>query len=205
MRDSGALAPEPARSDLEARHPDECSAGMPDAAGCDPAQLADLGRGADVGPTGESDPGDGLEVRTEESSGARSGTRRRSALTSPAGPGPTSSAIDGLCEEVEGDSAIVDRFVLDYLGLLEQRLSSVSALLGTADATDALRVRILSLETTSAMIGAGEVVTAAQTLRLSVLRGETDCYLEVYAQLEAAVAALQATLGAQGFSVRPAV
>ena len=106
---------------------------------------------------------------------------------------------------MEGDTAIVEAFVSDYLGLLDQRLASVHALLSSGDTSDDLRVSILSLETASAMIGAADVVTAAQALRLAVLRRETSLARGLYTQLEAAVAALRVSLGGQGFRCRPAV
>lgn len=175
------------------------------AAAAAPEDVVGVGRGADVDPADEPAPTGGLEVWTEESSGARSSTRSGSAPTSPAGPGPTNSAIEQLSADVQGDSAIVETFVSDYLGLLDHRLSAVEDLLAATDATDALRVRILSLETTSAMIGAGDVVHAAQALREAVARCETYRTRALYAQLETDVAALRITLGKQGFRYRPAV
>jgi hypothetical protein len=87
-------------------------------------------------------------------------------------PGPASSVLERLSVDV-ADEAAVERFVDDYLRLLPSRLSKVQRLLSGAD-LEATRVAILSLETTSAMLGGVDVVLSARALRHAVQSGDHD-------------------------------
>jgi hypothetical protein len=74
------------------------------------------------------------------------------------------SELGPLASEVGHDTGIVERFVGDFLALLDQRLDSVTASLAVADHESAV-VTLRSLETTGAMLGARELVRASWELR----------------------------------------
>jgi len=76
--------------------------------------------------------------------------------------------MERLTHEVDDDADIVGQFVADYLGLLDHRMARLRQLLASHAAVETIRVHILSLETTSAMLGAGEVVARASALRQAV-------------------------------------
>ena len=90
---------------------------------------------------------------------------------SPADPGPItpirSTQLGELANEVGHDTGIVERFVLDFLELLDQRLAAVNEALAEADDEGAITV-LRSLETTGAMLGASELVDATAALRRAV-------------------------------------
>jgi hypothetical protein len=69
------------------------------------------------------------------------------------------------------DTAMMARFVRDYLGLLDER---VTAITGQLEAGNDLTVHIslLSLESTSSMVGAKELAKIAGLLRGAVERGQ---------------------------------
>lgn len=137
--------------------------------------------------------------------GAASGDRSAPSTGSPTAEHPVLGSDPGLrrlAAELGNDYAIVERFVRDYLSLLDHRLAGLTALLGGGDA-DATRLWILSLETTSAMLGAGEVVSAARAVRDAVETGHRTVAEERFPALERAVRELQAALTAQGFSAQP--
>ena len=120
-------------------------------------------------------------------------------------PGPqqsTSSGLRRLAAEVGNDFSVVDRFVCDYLGLLDHRMDGLAELLA-GDDPQATRIWVLSLETTSSMLGATEVVNTAAALRALVEAGDDEATLAGYRRLEAAVGRLRASLNELGFSARP--
>jgi hypothetical protein len=72
-----------------------------------------------------------------------------------------------LANEVGHDTGIVERFVVDFLTLLDQRLAAVTEALADSDNDGAITV-LRSLETTGAMLGAEELVQATTALRNAV-------------------------------------
>jgi hypothetical protein len=150
----------------------------------------------------EADPVATGGVRTGETSGDRSAS---SLGSRPAGR-ETSTLVDPglrrLAADVGDDYAIVERFVTDYLGLADRRLSGLDELL-EADDVEATRLWVLSLETTSAMLGASDVVSAARVVREAVERGQDSAARQAFPLLQQAVRRLQASLAAQGFTAQP--
>jgi hypothetical protein len=142
--------------------------------------------------------GDDGQPATEEVSGIRSVAASGSVPASST-PGPTSSVLRQLASDVQGDTGIVEQFVSDYLSLLNARLGTLQRLVTTTD-DDATVVSILSLETTSAMIGAGGVVSAAHTLRTAVEEHHQERIEDAFLQLQEAVTDIRAALGDLGFS-----
>ena len=90
---------------------------------------------------------------------------------SPAGPRPItpirSTQLSELANEVGHDTGIVERFVVDFLTLLDQRLAAVTEALAESDNDGAITV-LRSLETTGAMLGANDLVEATTALRRAV-------------------------------------
>lgn len=76
-----------------------------------------------------------------------------------------------LYEDVGHDQVVVRRFVTDYLALLDARIATIRADLQAGD-DDATQVSLLSLETTSVMIGASAVADAARAVRIAVEHGD---------------------------------
>ena len=121
----------------------------------------------------------------------------------PAGPQQsTASGLRRLAAEVGNDVSVVDRFVCDYLGLLDHRMDGLAELLA-GDDPQATRIWVLSLETTSSMLGATEVVSTAAALRALVAAGDDEATMVGYRVLEAAVSRLRTSLNELGFSARP--
>ncbi len=140
-------------------------------------------------------------VRTESTSGIWSAPTRGSVLAGGT-PGPTSSALTQLTSDVQGDSTIVEKFVVDYLSLLDDRVYRLSRLLhGTDD--DATLIAILSLESTSSMIGATEIVTVAPALRAAVESDQYECREAALERLQDAVAGVRTSLANLGFNAVP--
>jgi uncharacterized alpha-E superfamily protein len=69
-----------------------------------------------------------------------------------------------MCSSLHLDAPVVRRFIADYLRLLEGRLQRIEDHLRTGD-TAAATVVLLSLATSSAMLGAWGVAEAADQLR----------------------------------------
>lgn len=67
------------------------------------------------------------------------------------------------------DDAIMARFVRDYLGLLDERVATIAAQLESGNDLTA-HISLLSLESTSAMVGAKELASIAGLLRGAVER-----------------------------------
>ncbi|MFC7625538.1 hypothetical protein [Microlunatus sp. GCM10028923] len=83
---------------------------------------------------------------------------------SDAGSGP---ALVELTKEVGGDTAVVWQFVSDYLDLLEHRVTAVTSAVSAGNAERA-EVALLSLESTSLMVGADAIVRAVRPIRAAV-------------------------------------
>lgn len=77
------------------------------------------------------------------------------------------AALRRLREELQDDAA-ADRFVADFLELLDRRLVEVDRLVGRARTREDAITALLTIETSGRMIGADELVAAATALRLSL-------------------------------------
>ena len=126
----------------------------------------------------------------------------RSVLGGSAGSGPTGAALVKLGHDL-GDSAVVHRFVCDYLGLFESRLSILGRALERGDTETAL-VSILSLESSSAMVGADGVVTAVQGIRDALPQDREAAGGVLLDRLVDEVDEERRRLDRQGFSCPPA-
>jgi hypothetical protein len=140
--------------------------------------------------------GDGLASRTGELSGKRSGEGRS---VSTQASGPIGPQLAKLYEEVGRDEQIVARFVNDYLSLLDSRIATIFADLASDD-DEAPLISLLSLETTSVMIGALGVVEAARALRLAVEDNDRSATHALFDALLIETAALRADLERAGYS-----
>lgn len=140
-------------------------------------QKPEADRDADVVVASEELPvrGDRHSVVTGVS-GMRSRSEGGSVLAKPAQPGPASSRPGGTtdCRSVlhrfvadVGDVAIVEQFVADYLRLLDQRIATLDRLLSGTD-TEATAISLLTLETSSAMVGGRDAVVATRAVRHAV-------------------------------------
>jgi hypothetical protein len=69
------------------------------------------------------------------------------------------------------DDAIMARFVRDYLALLDERIATITTQLESGNDLTA-HISLLSLESTSSMVGAKELATIAGVLRGAVERGQ---------------------------------
>ena len=86
-------------------------------------------------------------------------------------PGPV--ALPTLEENVSAveDTAIMARFVRDYLELLDQRVTTITDQLESGNDLTA-HISLLSLESTSSMVGAKELAKIVGLLRGAVERGQ---------------------------------
>ena len=80
--------------------------------------------------------------------------------------------------------AMMARFVHDYLELLDHRVASIQNHLEQRNFMTA-HVALLSLESTSVMVGAEDLAQAAGRLREAVEQGERDTVAELLAQVSA--------------------
>lgn len=69
------------------------------------------------------------------------------------------------------DDAIMARFISDYLGLLDGRVSAIQTGLRARNDMDA-EVAMLSLESASTMVGAPELAKIVRQMRKSLERGD---------------------------------
>ena len=69
------------------------------------------------------------------------------------------------------DTAMMAQFVRDYLGLLDERVSAITSQLESGNHLTA-HISLLSLESTSSMVGAKELAKIAGLLRGAVERGQ---------------------------------
>ncbi|SDS57076.1 hypothetical protein [Microlunatus soli] len=72
--------------------------------------------------------------------------------------------LQTLCSTLHLDAPVVQRFVADYLRLLPSRLDRIDSDLARGD-LPAATVDLLSLATSSTMLGASDVTEAAEQLR----------------------------------------
>ncbi|MFP5282275.1 MAG: hypothetical protein ACLGIF_02350 [Actinomycetes bacterium] len=98
--------------------------------------------------------------------------------------------LEELYSSLGGDASIVDRFVRDYLNLLDERLPDIRRYLRTGN-DEAAYVALLSLETTTAMFGVPDVVRAIHALRQAVGQQSADDLLQSLTQVAAGVHALR--------------
>ncbi|HEY5821210.1 MAG TPA: hypothetical protein VIT20_04505 [Propionibacteriaceae bacterium] len=76
------------------------------------------------------------------------------------------------------DDAMMARFVADYLALLDQRVITIQAQLRVGRLTTA-QVAMLSLESTSTMVGATAMATIVGQLRAALERGDLPALPEL--------------------------
>jgi hypothetical protein len=69
------------------------------------------------------------------------------------------------------DTAIMAQFVRDYLGLLDQRVAAITGQLESGNDLT-VHVSLLSLESTSSMVGARELAKIVGLLRGAIERGQ---------------------------------
>lgn len=84
-------------------------------------------------------------------------------------PRPVIPSTDGVAR-LE-DDAIMARFVRDYLSLLDERVATITAQLESGNDLTA-HISLLSLESTSSMVGAKELASIAGLLRGAVERNQ---------------------------------
>lgn len=101
------------------------------------------------------------------------------------------------------DDAIMARFVADYLALLDQRILAIQAHLKAGNDITA-HVAMLSLESTSTMVGASELARAVGALRAALDRCERTSYPSLGRAMLSAAARVPDQLGqARDYPVRP--
>ncbi|MFT4294927.1 MAG: Hpt domain-containing protein [Micropruina sp.] len=91
----------------------------------------------------------------------------------------TNPALDGLREEL-GD-AVVDQFLTNYLALLDQRIAEIGQAIDQGKQEECI-TRLLTLETSSHMVGADELSLRAAALRLALGQRRPDTAM-LYADL----------------------
>jgi len=96
--------------------------------------------------------------------------------------GAIMAALDGLREEL-GDDA-VERFRANYLALLEPRIVEIDRLIALGKRDECITL-LLTLETSSHMVGADELSLRAAALRLALGHHQTDIGV-LYADLNRA-------------------
>jgi hypothetical protein len=102
-----------------------------------------------------------------------------------------------------GDAAIVEQFVADYLRLLDQRIACLEQLLSGTD-VEATAVSLLTLETSSAMMGGQDVVQSARALRRAVEQRDVESVAELFEGLRSTLSALGEQLPAVQLRPEPA-
>lgn len=80
------------------------------------------------------------------------------------------------------DDAVVDQFIADFLALLDDRMLGLRQLLDAGRAEDSV-TRLLSIETSSAMVGAEELAEAAAALIRVLDGGASDQVDDTYGEL----------------------
>ncbi len=80
-------------------------------------------------------------------------------------------ALRQLTAEVGGDTTVVWQFVSDYLDLLDHRMAAVETAI-TAGNAERAEVALLSLESTSLMVGADAIVRTVRPIRAAVGLGD---------------------------------
>ena len=92
------------------------------------------------------------------------------------------------------DDAIMARFVRDYLELLDHRVESIEHHLSTGNFLTA-HVALLSLESTSVMVGAAGLAEVAGRIRAAVERGDRAAMPALVEEMAAAAAHTHMELG----------
>ena len=101
------------------------------------------------------------------------------------------------------DDAIMARFVADYLALLDQRILAIQAHLKAGNDLTA-HVAMLSLESTSTMVGASELARAVGALRSALDRSERTRFSSLGLAMVDAAARVPDQLGrARDYPTRP--
>lgn len=110
----------------------------------------------------------------------------------PTAPGVSAfSALDEMREQL-GDDAPVARFVANYLALLDQRIVEIGESIQRARRDECI-TRLLTLETSSHMVGADELSLRAAALRLAVGRDQADTGM-LFAELTRSASSTRAWL-----------
>lgn len=102
--------------------------------------------------------------------------------------------LGALTKALGGDESVVIRFIQDYLNLLDERLPDIRRYL-RSEQTDAARVALLSLETTTAMFGVPAPVAAIRGLRAKVSCRPTPELLDQLTGVAAVLRGLRERLG----------
>ena len=82
------------------------------------------------------------------------------------------------------DDAMMSRFVHDYLDLLDERVLTIETNLTDGDLMTA-EVAMLSLESSSTMVGATGLAQIVRQLRAALLRGDRSAFPEFLRALKA--------------------
>ena len=101
--------------------------------------------------------------------------------------------LRSLCFALHLDAAVVRRFIGDYLRLLEFRLDRIDRDLANGDTPSAV-VGLLSLATSSSMVGASGVAETAQQLRHHAAAGNLTAVAEDRTRLVAQARSAHARL-----------
>lgn len=112
---------------------------------------------------------------------------------SPAEQRPSNPALDALRADLRDDDAL-DAFLASYLSLLDQRIAEVARHIAEGRPEDCITV-LLTIETSSAMVGAGELGLRAAALRLALGHRQPDTSV-LYAELAQAGGRAHAELSA---------
>ena len=86
-------------------------------------------------------------------------------------PGPVTSVTTEENVAALEDTAMMARFVRDYLGLLDERVNAITCQLESGNDLSA-HISMLSLESTSSMVGAKELAKIVGLLRGAIERGQ---------------------------------
>ncbi len=97
------------------------------------------------------------------------------------------------------DDAIMARFVRDYLGLLEKRVATITAQLESGNDLTA-HISLLSLESTSAMVGEKELSRIAGVIRGAVERGQKTTVPALVSAMTAEAGRVRERLGSPSAS-----
>ncbi len=93
------------------------------------------------------------------------------------------------------DDAVMSRFVADYLALLNQRVLTIQAQLHVGNEVTA-QIAMLSLESTSTMVGAGDMADSVGALRTALETGDRDHLAELSRAMVAESLRVPGLLGA---------
>jgi hypothetical protein len=131
----------------------------------------------------------------EDGSSAPDGTVDGAELVS----AKTNAAIQRLYRDFITHPATVDSFVSEFLFMLDGRLESIGQFL-TADDSSGASVAILSLASTSEMIGVDEVVELLSLTKKAVKAEQFDEARALFEQVLVAAELGRQQLSSQGFS-----